>query len=106
MKQRQQQRPAKKKKERVHSLVTTRIIILLLLAGVGLQLWHLNGQVAEATAQREELSEEVAQMEQENSALAADIAEGSTVEKMKELARSELGYVDPGEYVFDIIGAG
>lgn len=100
------QHPEKQKKERVRSSLMTRIIILLLLAGVGLQLWHLNGQVAEATAQREELAAEVAQMEQENSALAADIAGGPTAEKMKELARSELDYVEPGEYIFEIIGAG
>ena len=105
MKQRQQS-PEKKKKERVRSSLMTRIIILLLLVGVGLQLWHLNGQVAEATAQREELAEEVAQLEQENSALEADIADGPTTEKMKELARSELDYVEPGEYIFEIIGAG
>lgn len=105
MKQRQQS-PEKKKKERVRSSLLTRIVILLLLAGVGLQLWHLNGQVAAAAAQREELAAEVAQMEQENSALEADIAGGSTTEKMKELARSELDYVEPGEYIFEIIGAG
>ena len=101
-----QQRPENAKKERVHSSFLTKVLILVLLAGVGFQLWRLNGQVAEAAAQREALAAEVAQMEQENSALAEDIDEGSTVEKMKEIARNELGYVDPGEYVFEIIGAG
>lgn len=95
-----------RKKMRVRSSLPTRVIILLLLAGALIQLWHLSGQVAAAAAQREELEEEVAQIQRENSALAADIAEGSTTEKMKELARSELDYVEPGEYVFEIIGAG
>ena len=34
--------------------------------------------------------------------LAADIAEGATQEKMQEIARRELGWVLPGEYVFPI----
>ena len=37
---------------------------------------------------------------QANESLAADIAEGTTPEKMEELAREELGLVTPGEYVF------
>ncbi len=106
MRQRQQHPEKKKKKERVRSSFLTRVIILVLLAAVGFQLWRTNGQVAAATAKRESLEKEVAQMEQENSALAEDISEGNTVEKMKEIARNELGYVDPGEYVFEIIGAG
>ena len=36
---------------------------------------------------------------QENDALSQDIAEGSTQEKMLEIAREELGYVGPNEYV-------
>ena len=101
-----QQRPVKKHRERVHSMFLTKVILLILLAGIGLQLWRINGQVAEATAQLEDLEEQAAQLEQENSALREDIDEGSTVEKMKDIARNELDYVDPGEYVFEIIGAG
>ena len=37
---------------------------------------------------------------QSNDALRADIAEGATDEKMKDLARDELGWTDPDEYVF------
>ena len=40
-------------------------------------------------------------MEQENAALEADIAEGPTEEKLQDIARDELGFVKPGEYVFD-----
>ena len=39
-------------------------------------------------------------VKQANDALAADIAEGNTQEKMEEIARDELGYVSPGERVF------
>ena len=38
--------------------------------------------------------------QQENDALAADIAEGGTQEKMEEIARETLGLVYPGERVF------
>ncbi|MCI9554368.1 MAG: hypothetical protein HFG06_03730 [Oscillibacter sp.] len=39
---------------------------------------------------------------QENDALRADIEEGCTPEKMQEIARRELGWVLPGEYVFEV----
>ncbi len=100
------QRPEVKKKPRVRSSMAARILILVLLAGIGYRLWSLSGQVAEARQQQEKLAAEVAQIEQENSALTEDIKQGATAEKMKELARSELDYVGPGEYVFEIIGAG
>ena len=35
-------------------------------------------------------------------ALRADIEEGCTPEKMQEIARRELGWVLPGEYVFEV----
>ena len=99
------QRPESKKIDRVRSSAATKILILVLLAGIGYQLWSLSSQVGEARAQQEELAAEVAQLEQENTSLSQDIAEGATTEKMKELARNKLDYVDPGEYVFEIIGA-
>ena len=39
---------------------------------------------------------------QENDALSADIEEGCTPEKMQEIARRELGWLLPGEYVFEV----
>ena len=45
---------------------------------------------------------EVEGKRQENDALAADIEEGCTPEKMQEIARRELGWLLPGEYVFDV----
>ena len=105
MKHRQQQQKSAKK-ERVHSPFLLKVIILILLAGSGFQLWRLSGQVFNARQTQADLTEQVDQIQQENHALTEDITEGPTVEKMKEIARNELGYVDPGEYVFEIIGAG
>ena len=79
------------------------LMLLILLAGVGLYLHNLQGQVAAAEEEKARLEEEVARMTAENEALASDISQGTTPEMMAELARKELGLVDPGEYVFDII---
>ena len=57
-------------------------------------------QVRAAEAEKEALAAQVQAKQQENDALAADIAQGSTQEKMEEMAREELGLVYPGERVF------
>ena len=56
--------------------------------------------VESARAQRDSYADQVAELQQENDALKEDIAEGVTPEKIEEIARDELGYVTPGEYVF------
>lgn len=97
-KRKRQEEPQRKK--RVGSSLLLRVVILFLLLGMGWQLWHLQNMVAKAEAEHQRLSVEVDVKRQENAALEKDIAEGSTPEKMKELAREELGWVGPGEYVF------
>jgi len=42
----------------------------------------------------------VENVEEENEQLKKDIEEGTTPEKVEEIARNELGLVTPGEYVF------
>ena len=54
----------------------------------------------DAEAQRDDLARQVQTQQQENDALAADIAEGATDEKMQEIAREELGLIAPNERVF------
>ena len=93
-----------KKGARPRASLVTRAIILLLLAGIGWQLYSLNGQIEAAQAENEEYAALVAQQRQENAALEADIAQGPTDEKIEEIARDALGFVKPGEYVFDIGG--
>ena len=77
---------AKTKKQHARASLLTKLLVLLLLAGIGWQLFSLQGQVRAAQA--------------EKAALAADIAQGGTQEKMEEIARQELGLVYPGERVF------
>lgn len=86
----------KEKKPRIGAA----LLIVLLLAAAGWQLHSLQDQVAAAQAEKARYQTEVETLRQENDALAADIAEGTTNEKMEEIARKELGVVTPGEYVF------
>ena len=55
-----------------------------------------------AQAQRDALTAQVQAQEQENAALAADIAEGATEDKMKEIAQEELGLISPNQRVFSV----
>ena len=55
-----------------------------------------DGKAAELAAEGEEPWHA---QQQENDALAQDIAEGTTTEKMLDMAREELGYVNPNEIV-------
>ena len=80
--------------------VLTKLIILALIGLIGWQLYDLQGQLRDARAERDRYQTQVESLRQENDALAADIAEGTTDEMMEEIARKELGVVTPGEYVF------
>lgn len=91
---------AKKARRTVRTTPAAKLLLLILLLGIGWQLYHLRAEVASAQAEKEQLAAQVAAKRQENDALAADIAESGTMEKMEEIARSELGMVCPGEYVF------
>jgi cell division protein FtsL len=90
-----------KKQPRPRSGFLTKVVILVLLGAIGWQLHSLQGQLKTVQAEKERFAAEVAAQQQENDALAADIAEGPTEEKIEEIARDELGYVKPGEYIFE-----
>ena len=89
------------KKPRPKAGLLTKIVIVVLLAAMGWQLYDLQDQLQTARAEKEAYQQQVAEQQQKNDALAADIAEGPTAEKIEEIARNELGYVKPGEYVFE-----
>ncbi len=89
------------KKPRPKAGLLTKIVIVVLLAAMGWQLYDLRGQLQAAEAEIAAYQQQVEAQQQENDALAADIAEGPTKEKIEEIARNELGYVKPGEYVFE-----
>ena len=89
-------------KRRVNTGLLTKLLILILLAAVTWRLVALQDQIRAAEVEQERVAAEVESQKQENDALSADIAEGCTPEKMQEIARRELGWVLPGEYVFEV----
>ena len=91
---------AKQTRQRTRASLLTKVLLLVLLAGIGWQLVHIRAQVEDAQAEKVRLETQVQEQQQANDALAADIAEGSTQEKMEEIAREELGLVAPGERLF------
>ena len=95
-------RAGRQPKKRSRGSVLTKLLILAILAAIGLQLRSLHSQVQDAQAQRDALTAQVQAQEQENAALAADIAEGATEDKMKEIAQEELGLISPNQRVFSV----
>lgn len=91
-----------KKAVRVRTSLMTKLLIVILLAALGCKVYTLREQVSAAEAEKERIAALVESKRQENDALAADIDEGCTPEKMQEIARRELGWVLPGEYVFEV----
>ena len=79
-----------------------KLLIVILLAALVCEVYALREEVAAAEAEKARVAALVEGKRQENDALAADIEEGCTPEKMQEIARRELGWVLPGEYVFEI----
>ena len=80
----------------------TKLLIVILLAALVCEVYALREQVSDAEAERARVAALVESKRQENDALAADIEGGCTPEKMQEIARRELGWVLPGEYVFEV----
>ena len=90
-------KPEKKKKS---GNLLIHVVILLLLATVGWRLYALQGQVRVALAEKEQYARQGEDIQQKNATLRSDIEEGPTEEKMKELAREELGMIDSNSYLF------
>lgn len=90
---------ARKEKKHTRASLLTKVLLLVLLGAMGLQLRSLHAQVQQAQAEKDQLTQQVQAQQQENDALAQDIAEGTTREKMLDMAREELGYVNPNEIV-------
>lgn len=80
----------------------TKLLIVILLAALGCEVYALQEKVSAAEEEKARIAAEVESRKQENDALAADIKEGCTPEKMQEIARRELGWALPDEYVFEV----
>ena len=91
----------KKNVDRPRAGFLMKVVIVVLLVALGWKVYDLHGQIGAAEEEKARYAAQVALLEQENAALEADIEEGPTDEKLQEIARDELGFVKPGEYVFD-----
>ena len=80
--------------------VLIRLLLLLALLAVGWQLYAIQGQLKTARAENAQYAQQVAELQQKNDSLRSDIAEGPTEDKMKELARNDLGMIDGDSYLF------
>ena len=92
---------AKKNVDRPRAGILIKVVVVMLLVALGWKVYDLQGQITAAKEEKDRYAEQVAEMEQANTALEADIEEGPTDEKLQDIARDELGFVKPGEYVFD-----
>ena len=89
---------AGKAKKRTGSF--TLIVIAVLLILVSAELLHMRDRIAEAAAEQATLETQLAAQKQENAALEGALDKSEDLEYLQELARSELGYVTPGEKDF------
>ena len=84
---------------RKSSLITKLVILALMVYAVA-AIMTLQPQINALNAEREKLSAEVADVEQENLELQEDIAAMDTDEAVIEIARERLNLVEDGEMVF------
>lgn len=91
---------ARATKKKVKLGFFTKLLLLVLLAALSWQLYRLHNQVADATAQKEQLSAQVQEQQQKNDTLKDGIENGGSQEEMEKIARNDLGLVSPGEKVF------
>lgn len=87
---------------RLRTGLLAKLLIVILLAALVCKVYALREQVSDAEAEKARIAAQVEGKRQENDALAADIKEGCTPEKMQEIARRELGWALPDEYVFEV----
>ncbi|MGM9662742.1 MAG: septum formation initiator family protein [Oscillospiraceae bacterium] len=87
---------SKAKRRRLLPVLLAALVLVLLLW----QLLTLGSRISDAKAQVAALSTQVQTLTQANEVLADEISRASDEELIKDIARSELGLVEPGEKVF------
>ena len=78
----------------------TKIVVLALLIYLATSLLNLQGQIASAQAERDDLSREVAAQTQANADLADDVENSGDPERIQDIARDRLGLAAPDERIF------
>ena len=78
----------------------TKLVVLALLIGAATGLLNLRQQILNAEADLAEAQSRVAEQKQVNAELADAVENSGDPERQADLARSKLGLVEPGEYIF------
>ena len=78
----------------------TKLVVLALLIGAATGLLNLRQQILTAEADLAEAQSRVAEQKQVNAELADAMENSGDPERQADLARSKLGLVEPGEYIF------
>ena len=94
---------AKKSQKKRPSSRLTALLLVVLIAGIGVQLINLKGELEAAREEEAYYAQRLQQLQEENARLAEDIANSDDPELIEEIAREELGMVTAGEKIF-IIG--
>ena len=90
----------KQVKRKTRSAPITLVVLLVLLAVVVVQLIRVYGQLGEAKAQRETVSQQLQEQKKENSDLESDLSKADDKEFIKGLAKDQLGLAEDGERIF------
>ena len=80
--------------------IGTKFVILVLLVASVTALLTLNGRLEQAKLERDPLSQEVQDQEENNAALADDIENCDDPDRIAAIAREKLGLVGQDEIVF------
>ena len=78
----------------------TAIILLALFLGIGIQFLNMYARLQEAQAEQEVYAEKLADLQETNEKLAADIANSQDQELIEQVAREDLGMAATGEKIF------
>lgn len=77
----------------------TKIVVLALLIAASVTLLRMQGQIAQAQREREELQQQVSHQTQVNADLQDAVDHSGDPDRQADIARNELGLAAPGEKV-------
>ena len=80
--------------------IGTKLLVLILMVAAVTALLSLQSQLRAAQESRDLLSTQVQEQREKNAALADDIANSDDPEYLENIARSELGLLEPDEIEF------
>ena len=82
--------------------LAAKLVIVIVLAALSVMLLDLRGQIAELQSRKAVLQQQVSEQAQVNADLRAAVEQSGDEESERDIARSELGLVEPGETLFRI----